>query len=229
MSLYLPLSIKEYSPIQQLFPQLPSPVPQSIDSIVQTPPHTNYTFPPLQAIINFTASYKSPDDEDGPTNLVNVIVQQNTTVDDDQQMLLDIEQNIANLEKSLQKGEEVNSQTMMKDSSLYIPVHPSRFIRSIIKWSETQKATPPVEECSNKWLIFQSSFLIIERGTRTAKDEYIGGREEGKGMILIMEHPVSRSYYLVTKLNPRRPSNYYFYYYYEESISNFERCESRVM
>lgn len=40
-------------------------------------------------------------------NLVNVIVQQNTApggVDDDQQMLLDIEQNIANLEKSLQKG-----------------------------------------------------------------------------------------------------------------------------
>lgn len=60
-----------------------------------------------QAIINFDASYTSPDDEDGPTNLVNVIVQQNTApggIDDDQQMLLDIEQNIANLEKSLQKG-----------------------------------------------------------------------------------------------------------------------------
>lgn len=64
----------------------------------------------VQAIINFDATYKSPDDEDGnfePTNLVNVIVQQNTAasgMDDDQQMLLDIEQNIANLEKSLQKG-----------------------------------------------------------------------------------------------------------------------------
>lgn len=66
-------------------------------------------YPPPQAIITFNACYKSPDDEDGPTNLVNVIVQQNTApggVDDDQQMLLDIEQNIANLEKSLQKGKE---------------------------------------------------------------------------------------------------------------------------
>lgn len=46
-------------------------------------------------------------------NLVNVIVQQNEAaggVDDDQQMLLDIEQNIANLEKSLQKGMSLPAQ-----------------------------------------------------------------------------------------------------------------------
>lgn len=77
----------------------------------------------LQAIVNFDAIYKSPDDEDGnfePSNLVNVIVHQqqqqqqllhkqpagaSSGGDDDQQMLLmDIEQNIANLEKSMKRG-----------------------------------------------------------------------------------------------------------------------------
>lgn len=46
--------------------------------------------------------YTSPEDEAGnfePTNLVDSI--QKNSLDDDQQMLLDIEQNIANLEKSL--------------------------------------------------------------------------------------------------------------------------------
>lgn len=95
-----------------------------MSSLAESPPSApsptdNYSlsFPVRQAIINFDATYKSPDDADGnfePTNLVNVIVQQNSAsgairgassgVDDDQQMLLDIEQNIANLEKSLQKG-----------------------------------------------------------------------------------------------------------------------------
>lgn len=50
--------------------------------------------------------YTSPDDEAGnfePTNLINSI--QQNSLDDDQQMLLkDIEQNIANLEKTLCQG-----------------------------------------------------------------------------------------------------------------------------
>lgn len=49
--------------------------------------------------------YISPDDEAGnfePSNLINSI--QQNYVEDDQQMLLDIEQNIANLERSLCKG-----------------------------------------------------------------------------------------------------------------------------
>lgn len=83
--------------------------------------HCSVTNILFQAIINFDATYTSPDDADGnfePTNLVNVIVQQNSAsaaiggvssgVDDDQQMLLDIEQNIANLEKSLQKGKRLS-------------------------------------------------------------------------------------------------------------------------
>lgn len=46
--------------------------------------------------------YISPDDEAGnfePSNLISSIAMQNS-LDEDQQMLLDIEQNIANLEKS---------------------------------------------------------------------------------------------------------------------------------
>ncbi|XP_055682391.1 otoferlin [Lutzomyia longipalpis] len=60
----------------------------------------------IQAIVNFEVFYTSPDDEAGnfePTNLVNVMHQNSANLDDDQQMLLDIEQNIANLEKSLSK------------------------------------------------------------------------------------------------------------------------------
>lgn len=62
----------------------------------------------------FDASYTSPDDAAGnfePTNLVRPIQQQhniscsNPSLDDDQQMLLDIQQNIANLERSLNRGE----------------------------------------------------------------------------------------------------------------------------
>jgi hypothetical protein len=52
----------------------------------------------------------SPDDEVGnfePTNLNKTIQQQqlrSQSIEEDQQMLLDIEQNIANLEKSLNQG-----------------------------------------------------------------------------------------------------------------------------
>lgn len=59
-----------------------------------------------QVSVTFDVIYTSPDDEAGnfePTNLINSI--QQNSLDDDQQMLLkDIEQNIANLEKSLCQG-----------------------------------------------------------------------------------------------------------------------------
>lgn len=51
--------------------------------------------------MKFDVMYTSPDDEAGnfePSHLVSSIQQH--YVDDDQQMLLDIEQNIANLERS---------------------------------------------------------------------------------------------------------------------------------
>lgn len=59
-------------------------------------------------------SYKSPDDEAGnfePRHLIEPIQrqhhqlnEQSDSIDDDQQKLLDIEQNIANLEKNLIRG-----------------------------------------------------------------------------------------------------------------------------
>lgn len=64
----------------------------------------------------FEISYKSPDDEAGnfqPTHLIDSIQRQHHqlsheqsdhSIDDDQQKLLDIEQNIANLEKTLNRG-----------------------------------------------------------------------------------------------------------------------------
>lgn len=61
----------------------------------------------------FEISYKSPDDEAGnfePRHLVEPIQrhhhihEQSDSMDDDQQKLLDIEQNIANLEKNLIRG-----------------------------------------------------------------------------------------------------------------------------
>lgn len=59
-----------------------------------------------QVSVTFDVMYTSPDDEAGnfePTNLINSI--QQNSLDDDQQMLLkDIEQNIANLEKTLCQG-----------------------------------------------------------------------------------------------------------------------------
>ncbi|XP_037936219.1 otoferlin-like [Teleopsis dalmanni] len=70
------------------------------------------TSKPIQAIVVFEAKYASPDDAAGnfePTNLVRSIQEQQNiscsshSLDDDQQMLLDIEQNIANLERSLNR------------------------------------------------------------------------------------------------------------------------------
>lgn len=66
-------------------------------------------------MVLFEVVYKSPDDEAGnfePTNLVDSIQRQHhllhatseNSIDDDQQKLLDIEQNIANLEKSLSRS-----------------------------------------------------------------------------------------------------------------------------
>uniref|UniRef100_A0A1I8P4F1 C2 domain-containing protein n=1 Tax=Stomoxys calcitrans TaxID=35570 RepID=A0A1I8P4F1_STOCA len=66
----------------------------------------------LPVLVIFEAKYVSPDDAAGnfePTNLVRSIQQQHNiscstqSLDDDQQMLLDIEQNIANLERTLNK------------------------------------------------------------------------------------------------------------------------------
>ncbi|XP_037931927.1 uncharacterized protein LOC119666716 [Teleopsis dalmanni] len=71
-----------------------------------------FTLVYLQAIVVFEAKYASPDDAAGnfePTNLVRSIQEQQNiscsshSLDDDQQMLLDIEQNIANLERSLNR------------------------------------------------------------------------------------------------------------------------------
>ncbi|XP_055909489.1 otoferlin-like isoform X1 [Eupeodes corollae] len=67
---------------------------------------------PIEAIVVFEAKYLSPDDAAGnfePTNLVRPIQEQHNiscstkSLEDDQQMLLDIEQNIANLERSLHR------------------------------------------------------------------------------------------------------------------------------
>ncbi|XP_058978172.1 otoferlin-like [Musca domestica] len=66
----------------------------------------------LPVLVVFEAKYVSPDDASGnfePTNLIRSIQQQHNiscstqSLDDDQQMLLDIEQNIANLERTLNK------------------------------------------------------------------------------------------------------------------------------
>lgn len=63
---------------------------------------------PIQAIVNFEVRYSSPENTDGnfdSSNVSKFLRQQNSnSIDDDQQMLLDIEQNIANLEKSLIQG-----------------------------------------------------------------------------------------------------------------------------
>lgn len=60
---------------------------------------------PILASVNFEVRYSSPENVEGnfdsPT--VSKYVHQQS-LDDDQQMLLNIEQNIANLEKSLNKG-----------------------------------------------------------------------------------------------------------------------------
>lgn len=63
---------------------------------------------PIQAIVNFEVRYSSPENTDGnfdSSNVSKFLQQQHSnSIDDDQQMLLDIEQNIANLERSLIQG-----------------------------------------------------------------------------------------------------------------------------
>lgn len=68
----------------------------------------------VKVIVLFEIMYKSPDDEAGnfePRHLIEPIQRQHhqitghcDSLDDDQQKLLDIEQNIANLEKNLIHG-----------------------------------------------------------------------------------------------------------------------------
>lgn len=63
---------------------------------------------PMEIYVDFEVVYVSPDDSSGnfePSNLIRSI-QQNTSIDEDQQMLLDIEQNIANLERNLHQEKE---------------------------------------------------------------------------------------------------------------------------
>ncbi|KAG4068681.1 hypothetical protein HA402_002372 [Bradysia odoriphaga] len=77
---------------------------------------------PIEVSVTFDVIYTSPDDEAGnfePTNLINSI--QQNSLDDDQQMLLkDIEQNIANLEKTLCQaaGRQLNNSPSEKKGTL---------------------------------------------------------------------------------------------------------------
>lgn len=65
---------------------------------------------PIAATVNFEVRYSSPESAEGcfDSSTVSKFVHQQAEqgiVDDEQQMLLDIEQNIANLERSLNQGE----------------------------------------------------------------------------------------------------------------------------
>lgn len=62
---------------------------------------------PIAASVNFEVKYSSPESTEGTfdSSAVSKFVQQaEQSIDDEQQMLLDIEQNIANLERSLNQG-----------------------------------------------------------------------------------------------------------------------------
>uniref|UniRef100_A0A182SDB5 C2 NT-type domain-containing protein n=1 Tax=Anopheles maculatus TaxID=74869 RepID=A0A182SDB5_9DIPT len=58
---------------------------------------------PIDAFVSFDVYYQSPEDESGNFYSPRVVhsLHQQSSIDDDQQMLLNIEQNIANLEKSI--------------------------------------------------------------------------------------------------------------------------------
>lgn len=88
-------------------------------------------FQQFQIVVLFEIAYKSPDDEAGnfePRHLVDPIQRQHRelhecqsdSIDDDQQKLLDIEQNIANLEKNLNRG-KINSSDALTFYWLYFP------------------------------------------------------------------------------------------------------------
>lgn len=71
---------------------------------------------PMEIYVDFDVTYISPDDSSGnfePSNLIRSI-QQNSSIDEDQQMLLDIEQNIANLERNLHQEKETTTTTVKK-------------------------------------------------------------------------------------------------------------------
>ena len=62
---------------------------------------------PIAASVNFEVRYSSPESTEGTfdSSAVSKFVQQaEQSIDDEQQMLLDIEQNIANLERTLNQG-----------------------------------------------------------------------------------------------------------------------------
>uniref|UniRef100_A0A182N8H2 C2 domain-containing protein n=1 Tax=Anopheles dirus TaxID=7168 RepID=A0A182N8H2_9DIPT len=61
---------------------------------------------PIDAYVSFDVYYQSPEDESGNFYSPRVVhsLHQQSSIDDDQQMLLNIEQNIANLEKSISQG-----------------------------------------------------------------------------------------------------------------------------
>ncbi|XP_031628335.1 otoferlin isoform X2 [Contarinia nasturtii] len=77
---------------------------------------TDHYNKPIDVIVLFEITYKSPDDEAGnfePRHLIDPIqrqhhyvIDQSDSIDDDQQKLLDIEQNIANLEKNLVRDKD---------------------------------------------------------------------------------------------------------------------------
>lgn len=79
---------------------------------------------PIAASVNFEVRYSSPESAEGgfDSSTVSKFVQQQALeqgIDDEQQMLLDIEQNIANLEKSLNQGEDDFYEAYMEHKNNY--------------------------------------------------------------------------------------------------------------
>ncbi|KFB41978.1 AGAP000389-PA-like protein [Anopheles sinensis] len=74
---------------------------------------------PIDAYVSFDVCYQSPEDESGNFYAPRVVhsLHQQSSIDDDQQMLLDIEQNIANLEKSLSQSKTADQPSSSRTRS----------------------------------------------------------------------------------------------------------------
>ncbi|XP_055712780.1 otoferlin-like isoform X2 [Phlebotomus papatasi] len=135
----------------------------------------------IQAIVNFEVSYISPDDEAGnfePANLLSVMQQNSSSLDDDQQMLLDIEQNIANLEKSLSKGHDAGHTSKKR-----------HLLRRVMSQGRSEKdfsgekgaKQPQAQDKQRVTLKTVRNFMKLGKQRRTSRDS--STEDEGRSLI----------------------------------------------
>jgi hypothetical protein len=144
----------------------------------------------LQAFVSFDVIYQSPEDESGnfePTNVTKNLPQNSMSLDDDQQMLLDIEQNIANLEKSLnQSDNQQRKPNILKRAMSQTSTYSDRNEKQKCdRNSSDTESSKPAKSISDKKVTLRTvrNFMRLGRSRHPSRESTTSTEDEERSLL----------------------------------------------